>query len=100
LGRRNDLRGYTPGEYVGRNIIAAQAEYRWMFARRWGVVGFGGVAALYDGGLNSITSDQVFPGGGGGVRFVLHEENRVNFRVDYARGADDDGLYVSIGEAF
>ncbi|MGD8719129.1 MAG: BamA/TamA family outer membrane protein [Candidatus Zixiibacteriota bacterium] len=100
LGRRSDLRGYTPGEHVGRNIIATQAEYRWIFARRWGVVAFGGVAALYDGGLKSITSDRVFPGGGAGVRFGLHEENRVNFRVDYARGADDDGLYVSIGEAF
>jgi outer membrane protein assembly factor BamA len=100
LGRRSDLRGYTPGEHVGRKLISTQAEYRWMFARRWGVVGFGGVAALYDGGLGSIKSDQVFPSGGAGVRFALHEENRLNFRVDYAFGADDGGLYVSIGEAY
>ncbi len=101
LGRRSDLRGYTSGENVAENLLSAQAEYRWMFAPKWGVVGFAGVAALYDGGMDNIESDNVFFSGGFGFRYVLHEENRVNFRVDFAWGEDDeDGFYVSVSEAF
>jgi outer membrane protein assembly factor BamA len=101
LGRRSDLRGYTSGENVAENLLSTQAEYRWMLTKKFGVVGFGGVAALYDGGIDNIDSDSVFFSGGVGIRYVLHEENRVNFRVDFAVGEEDeDGLYVSISEAF
>ncbi len=101
LGRRSNLRGYTSGEKVAENLLSAQAEYRWMFARRWGIVGFFGSAALYDGSIGNVTSDDIYHSGGIGIRYVLHEQNRVNFRFDYAWGVDDDeGFYVSISEAF
>lgn len=101
LGRGNDLRGYTAGEKVAENLISAQAEYRWMFTRRWGVVGFAGVATLYDGGMGNIGGDTIYYSGGMGIRFRIHQENRVNFRVDYAIGENDqDGFYVGVGEAF
>jgi hypothetical protein len=39
--------------------------------------------------------------GGAGIRFRLNQENRVNFRVDYAIGENDqDGFYVGVMEAF
>lgn len=101
LGQRSDLRGYTAGEKVAENLISTQAEYRWMFKPKWGLVGFGGVATLYDGSMSNINSDNVYFSGGLGLRHVLHEENRVNFRVDFAWGEDDDsGYYVSMMEAF
>ncbi|WP_455221361.1 hypothetical protein [Kaarinaea lacus] len=101
LGLRSDLRGYTAGEKVAENLISTQAEYRWMFKPKWGLVGFGGVATLYDGSMSNINSDNVYFSGGLGLRYVLHEENRVNFRVDFAWGEDDDsGYYVSMTEAF
>ncbi len=101
LGQRSDLRGYTAGEKVAENLISTQAEYRWMFKPKWGVVGFAGVATLYDGSIGNIDSDNTYFSGGIGLRYVLHEENRVNFRVDYAWGEDDDsGYYVSMSEAF
>jgi outer membrane protein assembly factor BamA len=101
LGQRSDLRGYTAGEKVAENLISTQAEYRWMFKPKWGVVGFAGVASLYDGGMDNIDSDNTYFSSGVGLRYVLHEENRVNFRVDYAWGEDDDsGYYVSMSEAF
>lgn len=101
LGRRSDLRGYTSGENIAENMLSTQAEYRWMFARKLGVVGFGGVAALYDDSIGNIDRDNTFFSGGFGFRYVLHEENRVNFRVDFAWGEDDeDGFYVSVNEAF
>jgi hemolysin activation/secretion protein len=101
LGKRSDLRGYTSGEKVAENLISTQAEYRWMFTRRWGVVGFAGVATLYDGNLGNIETDNIYFSGGAGIRFRLHQENRVNFRVDYAVGENDqDGFYVGVMEAF
>ena len=101
LGQRSDLRGYTAGEKVAENLISTQAEYRWMFRPKWGVVGFGGVATLYDGDVSNINSDNVYFSGGIGLRYVLHKENGVNFRVDFAWGEDDDsGYYVSMMEAF
>ncbi len=101
LGQRSDLRGYTAGEKVAENLISTQAEYRWMFRPKWGVVGFAGVASLYDGAIRNINSDNTYFSGGVGLRYVLHEENRVNFRVDFAWGEDDDsGYYVSMMEAF
>ncbi len=101
LGRRSDLRGYVSGEIIADNMISTQAEYRWFFTRKWGVVFFGGAAALYDGNVSNIDSDMIYYSGGLGLRYLLHEENRVNFRVDYAWGeADEQGVYVSISEAF
>ena len=101
LGRFSDLRGYTSGENVAENLVALQAEYRWFFTKRFGAVGFAGISELWDGSLKNINSDTFFPSAGVGIRFTLNTENKMNFRVDYAWGADDErGLYVGVGEAF
>jgi outer membrane protein assembly factor BamA len=101
LGMRSDLRAYTPGEIVAENLIDAQAEWRWMFAERFGVVGFGGAAGLYDGGISHLDSDSIYWSGGLGLRYTLSVENKLNFRLDYAWGEDDEsGFYISMGEAF
>ena len=101
LGRRSDLRGYVSGEVVAENMISTQAEYRWFFTRRWGLVFFGGVATLFDGNASNIDSDNIYYSGGAGLRYLLHEANRVNFRVDYAWGENDEkGFYVRLSEAF
>lgn len=101
LGQRSDLRGYTPGENIAENLLSAQAEYRWMLTRKWGAVAFGGIASLYDGDIGNVESDNTFASGGIGVRYALHEKNKMNFRVDFAWGEDDEsGFYVSAREAF
>jgi len=101
LGRRSDLRGYTSGEHIGNNLLSTQAEYRCLLTERFGVAGFGGLALLYDGSIKNVNSDSLFSSVGIGLRFVLHKETRQTFRIDYAWGKDDeDGLYVSVGEAF
>ena len=100
LGQRSDLRGYVSGEKVANNLTAAQVEFRHFFTPRWGGVVFGGIAALWDTG-DSIESDQVFGSYGLGIRFRINKEQKLNFRIDYAWGEDDEeGLYVSVREAF
>ncbi|MDF3129750.1 BamA/TamA family outer membrane protein [Kiritimatiellaeota bacterium B1221] len=98
LGSRGDLRGYTPGEYVGDHMVLLQLEYRMRFTQRYGGVVFGGGAGLWD---DTFTSDDLYWNYGAGIRIRLQEENRVNFRIDYAIGENDqDGWYVSVSEAF
>jgi hypothetical protein len=40
------------------------------------------------------------PAGGVGLRWRLTRQNRLNFRIDYALGRDDDSLIISVGDAF
>lgn len=99
LGQKSDLRGFVAGEHVANNMIAIQLEYRWQFYNNWILVGFIGEAALYDNG--DMSRDSFYTSGGGGVRYRLSDERRVNFRIDYAVGeGNSDGLYVGLTEAF
>ena len=101
LGRRSDLRGYTSGENIAENLMTLQAEYRWFFMKRLGAVGFAGISELYNGSLGNIDSDTFYPSAGLGLRYILNEENKMNFRFDYAWGSQDErGFYIGIGEAF
>lgn len=96
-----DARGYIHGEYLGENLLSAQAEYRWQFATRWAAVGFGGVALLTDSALLDISSEEIYPTAGLGIRFLLLADQKVNFRVDYAKGkSSNDGFYISVRESF
>jgi outer membrane protein assembly factor BamA len=94
-----DLRGYTPGTYIGKSLLAAQAEWRWQATFRLGLVAFAGVGGSY-GKVALFNQDNFLPAGGLGLRWRLTKQNRVNFRIDYAWGKDDEVLLISAGEAF
>jgi hypothetical protein len=101
LGRFSDLRGYTGGENVAENLIALQSEYRKTFTEKIGGVVFAGISQLYNGSLKNTTSDDFYPSWGVGFRYMMNTENKMNFRFDYAWGTEDEeGFYVSVGEAF
>jgi len=94
-----DLRGYTPGTYIGKTLAAAQVEWRWQATQRIGLVAFGGVGGVW-GDVPIFEQDDFLPAGGLGLRYRLTEKFRVNFRIDYALGKDDEVLLISVGEAF
>lgn len=89
-----DIRGYTDGKYRGEQEYSAQAEYRWNFYKRWGAVGFFGVAFV------EKPSSGALPGGGIGIRFKIIRSRDINIGIDGALGKDDSGIYFRIGEAF
>ncbi|WFB35875.1 BamA/TamA family outer membrane protein [Kiritimatiellota bacterium B12222] len=98
LGSRGDLRGYTPGEIVGDHSLIFQAEYRMRFTKLFGAAIFGGGGGIWE---DSFSSEDLYWNYGAGIRIRMQEENRVNFRIDYAVGEDDqNGWYVSVSEAF
>ena len=100
LGRFSDLRGYTAGENFADNLITAQVEYRFFPWPRVGFVVFGGYSALYDGNWSDVDDAEYFGSVGGGIRVRILQSQRVNFRVDFAWGDDEDAYYVSLREAF
>ncbi|MFI5203415.1 MAG: BamA/TamA family outer membrane protein [Flavobacteriales bacterium] len=99
LGGYRRLRGYYEGRYRDNCMLLAQAEYRWMFWWRLGVVAFGGMGAVAHTpdkfALNNIRFS-----GGGGLRFMLDKKQRINLRIEYAFGKNSSGAYLTIGEAF
>jgi len=99
VGRRSDLRGYTQGAYRGNYLVAVQAEYRWNVWRRLGVVGFGGVATVFEA-INESDNGKLLPGVGAGFRFTAFPDNHMNVGLDAAVGDGDWGIYFRIGEAF
>jgi outer membrane protein assembly factor BamA len=94
-----DIRGYTQGGYRGNYLLALQGEYRWNFHKRWGAVGFVGVATVFEA-INESDSGKLLPGLGTGIRFKAFQENDFSVGIDVAAGLDDWGIYFQIGEAF
>lgn len=94
-----DIRGYSFGKYRGKNTIAAQGEYRWNFHKRFGAVGFGGVATIFDG-QNPDDDGKLLPAIGTGIRYNFMKETHTNVGIDIAKGIDDWGLHFRISEAF
>jgi outer membrane protein assembly factor BamA len=103
-GMRNTLRGYPTGKYRGKHMVGIQAEYRWNFYQRWGMVAFGGIGSVWGGGSNQekeIYEKEFLPSIGTGLRFMLSREKKINMRLDYAWGVNgNEGVYLGIMEAF
>ena len=95
----DDLRGYSNGRYRGDQLYAIQAEYRWRFYKKLGMVGFAGVASAVDH-FTDIFNSELLPGVGVGLRYLMIEKERINVGIDVAKGKGDWGLYFRIGESF
>jgi outer membrane protein assembly factor BamA len=102
-GVRNSLRGYAIGKYKGPNMVALQAEYRWRFYKKFGVVFFAGTGSIWgtkDSNLKFSERDWL-PSAGIGARYMISAAKKINIRLDYAWGVDgNEGLYFGIMEAF
>ena len=100
VGRGDDLRGYSQGEYRGNYMTAVQGEYRWnLNESKFGFVGFLGLATVFKA-INEDHNGQILPGIGAGIRFIISEETHMNVGMDIAAGKGDWGLYFRIGESF
>jgi outer membrane protein assembly factor BamA len=99
FGAGNDLRGYVGGQYRDNILIAAQAELRWRFYKKWGMVAFAGIGEVKTH-FSEFNTHDLLPSIGVGLRYLVSEENDVNISIDFAHGKDDSALYFYIGEAF
>lgn len=99
FGSSSNLRGYANGQYRDRTSWAVQTEWRRHLGGKFGVVAFAGIGGVASG-LGAIGQSTVLPAAGGGVRYEVSREYRVNIRLDAAVGRDSRAIHLSLGEAF
>jgi outer membrane protein assembly factor BamA len=100
LGGDKYVRGYYYGRYRDNNLSSLQAEFRLPVYRRWGLALLGGMSELYSN-ANPATLSNLKYNYGTGIRFLVDKTERINLRLDYALGNDQNsGFYISFGESF
>ncbi|MEM9194617.1 MAG: BamA/TamA family outer membrane protein [Myxococcota bacterium] len=93
------MRGYFEGRYRDAGAVLGQVEYRFPIFWRFRGVAFvsaGEVAPRID--QVDLSNPKV--AGGGGLRFVINEDQRLAVRADLGVTPEGWGLYLNISEAF
>ncbi len=99
LGGPDRMRGYYEGRYRDKVAVIGEAEYRFPVWGRFRGAGFGSVGNVAKD-LGQISKTPAKYSIGGGIRFVVDENERIAIRVDYGKTTESDGLYVQLNEAF
>jgi hypothetical protein len=94
-----DLRGYSQGEYRGKQLVAAQTEYRYNFKEKMGLVAFAGLGSIFESDIKA-NNGKILPSVGVGYRYLAFPKNKMNVGLDLAVGEGDWGVYFRIGESF
>lgn len=99
LGGTDNLRGFSPTEYLGTSLISAQGEYRGRFSNRWGYTLFAGAGNVGDslgGGLPDIVY-----AGGAGLRLRISDEFKLDVSLDAAvNNFEETEVYLYVGQRF
>ncbi|MFT4878587.1 MAG: outer membrane protein assembly factor BamA [Flavobacteriales bacterium] len=99
LGGTKRMRGFYEGRFRDKSAAFVQTEWRSNVWRKWGVNGF--LSAGFVGDNPSVWSiGNTRLAGGGGVRFRIDEERKLNLRLDVGVGDGGVQYYFTIGEAF
>ena len=93
------MRGFPAGKYKDDVAMTGHFEWRYKFHPRWGFVTF------YEFGSAENSFDDLFKTDtitsyGGGIRWQVSEDKKLNLGVDVAVSNDDYTLYVQIGERY
>ncbi len=100
IGGSNQLRGVFSGKFVDNHMYVLQSEYRTPYLLwRFGLAAFAGVGQTF-AHLEDITPSAWEWGAGGGIRFAVREEERVNIRLDFGYAEDGLSIYFGLAEAF
>jgi hypothetical protein len=82
------LRGYTAGEYLGKNMSSIEVEERHRLRERWTATLFAGIACLYGAGKSCGDRVNVYPSVGAGVQYVLKPQQGIVANLEFAAGKD------------
>lgn len=102
MGGESMMRGYYLGRFRDKNMLAAQAEYRFLpftFSNRWGAAAFVSAATVAPTAINMLSS-QFKTAGGIGARYLIFKSKDIFVRFDVAFTREGNGYYFFIGEAF
>ncbi len=97
----NSGRGFIIGRFRGRNLLYAEAEYRFSLTRNGilGMVVFANAQSISENEGNRF--EVIQPAGGTGIRIKLNKYSKTNISIDYGFGAGgSQGIFVNLGEVF
>ncbi len=95
-------RGYESGSSIDKNLLNMEAEYRLktrLMNGKLGFAGFTGIGKVF-GYYNDFDEADWLPMIGGGVRYCIVPQARMNVRFDLAAGKDGVVFYFGLREAF
>jgi outer membrane protein assembly factor BamA len=97
----NTARGYIQSRFRARNMMYAEAEYRFKITPN-GLLG--GVIFANAQSFSRIVSNQlavIAPAAGFGIRIKLNKYSNTNLCIDYGFGSNgSQGLFLNLGEVF
>ncbi|MBS1596738.1 MAG: BamA/TamA family outer membrane protein [Bacteroidetes bacterium] len=97
----NTGRGYIQGRFRGKNMLYAEAEYRFQITNN-GLIGgvvFANAQSFSNYPKNNI--DAIWPGYGLGIRIKANKNSNTNIAIDYGFGLGNSrGFFVNLGELF
>ena len=102
MGGESMMRGYYLGRFRDKNILATQAEYRFLpfaFSNRIGAAAFVSSATVAPTAENLLSSTFKMAGGIG-ARYLIFKSKDIFVRFDLAFTREGNGYYFYIGEAF
>lgn len=88
------LRGYTMGEYLGKNMSSLEVEERYRIAERWTATFFAGAACLYGDGEACDDSDNLYSSVGAGVQYLLKPVQGLVANLEYAQAKDGNNAVI------
>ncbi len=92
------LRGYTPGEYLGEYMSSIEVEERYRWAERWTSTLFAGAAVLYGDTPTGSSYDAPFPSIGAGVQYLMRPKEGMVLNLEGAAGRGGSyGIYIKFG---
>ena len=98
LGGPKFHRGYILGRHRDKRLALFQGAYRFPVYWRFKMEVFGS--------YGTVSDNKAFPlreghwSVGAGIRVLVDKGNGLHLRLDYAKGSDQTGLYITVGEAF
>jgi len=95
------VRGYTEGNFTGKQLYHFDAEWRKYVVGRFGFVLFGTAGFVGINAKHAFTSERFIPAVGTGLRYQVIKARKVAFRADYAFGRNgENSLYIGLSEYF
>lgn len=94
-------RGYIQSRFRGKNLLYAEAEYRFGITRNGflGGVVFANAQSVTDWPSNKFQT--IYPAVGTGIRLKINKHSNTNVCIDYAFGLNgSNGIFINLGEVF
>jgi hypothetical protein len=94
-----DMRGFALDRYRDQHTLSLHAEGRHKFKPRWGAVAFVEVG-WFGSSLENMSSNPTITSLGGGIRWQVTKDKKLNLGMDFAFSTDDNSVHIRVGESF